>query len=388
MSNNTSAIASWLGYTAQEYRLVQRLLKADKGNILGFEILDDLQEHSQDGLVLEQDKLSITSRNIVSNQSQDLWKTLSNWVDLIKNGNVDASITQFLLYTNNEHSSDVLKLLCEASDIDKAKIAYSQILDIVTTPSTNIKGYVDNFVNFDERKFLLISNFQYLHGSGSLTQDLISTYLSINTSITEYSESILQEILGWTKDVLTVLAEKRSPTLLQASAFGKRLGEIESKYRQQTLLNFVCNRASSDADVQSEITVQPTYIKQLNIINVDSEDILDAVLAKLESKDAVSKWTVEGYIQEDSYSKYNNALKIKWNVQKKITYMQSKETNDQDRGRLLYYQCRQISSDIKLENKDVDDFFSHGSLQELSHTQDIGWHPNYKIVLKGGSDDT
>lgn len=388
MSNNTSAIASWLGYTAQEYRLVQRLLKADKGSTLGFEILDDLQEHSQDGLVLEQDKLSTTSRNIVSNQSQDLWKTLSNWVDLIKNGNVDAASTQFLLYTNNEHSSDILKLLCEASDIDKAKIAYSQIVDMVTTPSSNIKGYVENFVNFDERKLLLISNFQYLYGSGSIAQDLKSTYLSINTSITEYSESILQEILGWTKDVLTVLAEKRAPTLLQASAFGKRLGEIESKYRQQTLLNFVCKRASSDEDVQSEIATQSTYIKQLKIVNIDSEDILGAVLAKLESKDAVSEWTVEGYIQEDSYSKYNNDLKTKWNVQNKITFMQSKEANDEDKGFLLYYECRKNSSDIKLENKEVDIFFSHGSLQDLSDTQDIGWHPNYKIILKGGNGDT
>lgn len=388
MSNNTSAIASWLGYTAQEYRLVQRLLKADKGNVLGFEILDDLQEHSQGGLVLEQDKLSTTSRNIVSNQSQDLWKTLSNWVDLIRNGDIDASITQFLLYTNSEHSSDVLKLLCEVSDINKAKIAYSQILDIVKNSSTSIKGYVENFVNFDDRKFLLMSNFQYLHGNGSLQQDLKSTYLSINTSITEHSESILQEILGWTKDVLTNLAERRAPTLLKASAFGKRLGEIESKYRQQTLLEFVCNRASSDEDVQSQIVVQPNYIKQLNIINIDDEDILEAVLAKLESKDAVSKWTEEGHIQESSYSTYNNTLKTKWKEQKKLTYMEHKCRTNEELGFMLYYQCRLISSNVKLENKEVNSFFSHGSLQELSDIQQIGWHPNYKIILKGGNDDT
>ncbi|MDR6982362.1 hypothetical protein J2X32_000980 [Rheinheimera pacifica] len=324
MSKNTSAIASWLGYTAQEYRLVQRLLKADKGNMLGFEILDDLQEQSQDRLVLEQDKISTTSRNIVSNQSQDLWKTLSNWVDLIKNDSVDAASSEFLLYTNSEHSSEILKLLCEANDNKTAIIAYSKIVDLVINTSLNIKEYVENFTTLDERKYLLISNFQYLHGSGSVTEDLKSNYLGINTSITEYSESILQEILGWTKDALTVLAERRLPTFLQASSFGRRLGEIESKYRQQALLNFVCNRASSDPDVQSEITAQPIYIKQLNIINIDSTDILEAVIAKLESKDAISKWTIEGYVQESSYSKYSILLKNKWHLQKKITYMENK----------------------------------------------------------------
>ncbi|RXE86273.1 hypothetical protein [Pseudoalteromonas sp. A757] len=62
MTNNTSAVAPWLGYTAQEYKLVQRLLNAKKGNVLGFEILDDVQEQSDKRTVLEQDKISIARR--------------------------------------------------------------------------------------------------------------------------------------------------------------------------------------------------------------------------------------------------------------------------------------------------------------------------------------
>ncbi|WP_207627250.1 hypothetical protein [Photorhabdus tasmaniensis] len=88
-TTNTSAIASWLGYKSQEYRLVQRLLEADNNSYLGFEILDDVEEHSGDLLTLEQDKVSVTNRNIVANQSKDLWKTLSNWVDLIREGRID-----------------------------------------------------------------------------------------------------------------------------------------------------------------------------------------------------------------------------------------------------------------------------------------------------------
>ena len=319
MSNNTSAIASWLGYNAQEYRLVERLLKAKKSNVLGFEILDDVHEISDEKTILEQDKLSVTSRNIVANKSQDVWKTLSNWVDLIKSNRVDASKTEFLLYTNKEHSSDILSLLCKASNVDEAKEAYDKIVKLVDKPSDNIKKYVDNFFSFDDKKYILIAHFQYAHGSGSAPQDLKKTYLDINTSINESSENILQEILGWTKDNLTLLAEKRQPTLISAEAFGKRLGEIESKYRQQTLLDFICSRAGGDVDVQSEITEQPAYIKQLDLVNIDDLGIENAVIAKLETKDAVSKWTIEGHIQEVSYSKYNDALERKWGLQKNIT---------------------------------------------------------------------
>lgn len=387
MSNHTSAVAPWLGYTAQEYRLVQRLLTAKKSNVLGFEILDDLQEQSQDRTLLEQDKVSTTSRNIVSNQSKDLWKTLSNWVDLIRSEQIEVSDTDFLLYTNKEHTSGILQLLCNANNVEDAKSVYPDIVALVADSSDSIRSYVENFSNLDDRKYELISNFQYCHGSGSAPQDLKSSYQEINTSISEYSENILQEILGWTKDTLTILAENRQPTLVSASAFGRRLGEIESKYRQHTLLNFICNRASSDEDVQSEITERPTYVKQLNIVDIEYTDIEEAVIAKLEAKDAVAKWTVEGYIQESSYSKYSDSLKRKWNVQKNITYMQGEGSSDEKKGMLLYYQCLQNSASIKLENKDVGDFFSHGLLQELSDSQNIGWHPNYKAVLKDGDDD-
>lgn len=37
--------------------------------------------------------------------------------------------------------------------------------------------------------------------------------------------------------------------------------------------------------------------------------------------------------------------------------MEHKEKSDEDKGQLLYYQCRQSSSNVKLEHKDVDDFF-------------------------------
>ncbi|MGL1053355.1 hypothetical protein [Vibrio vulnificus] len=120
--NNTSAISSWLGYKTQEYRLVQRLIETKNGSCVGFEILDDLEEHNHTTSTLEQDKVSTTKRNIVSNQSKDLWKTISNWIDLIKNDVVDAEKTTFLLFTNKKCTSDVLELLLNAKTRDEAAI--------------------------------------------------------------------------------------------------------------------------------------------------------------------------------------------------------------------------------------------------------------------------
>lgn len=388
MTNNTSAIAPWLGYSAQEYRLVQRLLKAPKNNILGFEILDDVQEQNGEKTILEQDKISLTDRNIVSNQSKDLWKTLSNWCDLIKSGEINPSFTEFLLYTNNKHTSDALELLIGAKNVDEAEKASVKLRELVNSPSDNIKTYVDNFFSLEEQRYLLISNFQYIYGSGSVPQDLLKSYLEINTSVSEYSQDIIHEILGWTKDTLTLLAEQRLSTLVSAKSFGQRLGQIESKYRQQSLLEFICSRASEHNDVQSELTEDSTYIKQLKLIELDDIDIEDAVIAKLESKDAVAQWTIEGHIQEASYSKYNSALNRKWKLQKNITFRDKINHSDVNKGALLYFSCLDSAHNIKLENKAVDEFFAHGSYQNLADTKEVGWHPDYRTKLKGDSNDT
>jgi hypothetical protein len=381
MTNNTSAVAPWLGYTTQEYRLVQRLLDAKKANVLGFEILDDIQEHTGKKTTLEQDKISVTSRNIVSNQSKDLWKTLSNWCDLINSGSVDPTNTDFLLYTNKEHSSEVLRLLVESSDIEKAKSAFLQLKKIVDSPSESIKSYVENFFSFDERIYTLIVNFNYLYGSGSASVDLMNAYLERNTSIEDHAESIVHEILGWTKDTLTLLAEQKRPTLINAKSFGIRLGEVESKYRHLSLLDFLCERASDD-DVQSEISQQPTYLQQLQLVNADSDEIEEAVIAKLEAKDAVIQWTLEGRIQETSYEKYSNDLKRKWKLLKNMAFIEHIDKPEHIQGQFLYNQCLNNSTDIKLEKKPVEGFFSHGSFQNLANTKDVGWHPDYIEKLK------
>jgi glycyl-tRNA synthetase beta subunit len=152
--NKASAVASWLGYVTQEYRLVQRLLKADKKSILGFELLDDVEEKSDKGRIVEQDKVSVTTRNILANQSKALWNTLSNWINLIKEDKVDSSETTFVLFTNKEHTSEVLKLLVKASNKSEAQEAYNEIIKYVHSPSDNIKQYVDNFLVMDGNRLI------------------------------------------------------------------------------------------------------------------------------------------------------------------------------------------------------------------------------------------
>jgi hypothetical protein len=382
MSNNTGAIAPWLGYKTQEYRLVQRLLKAPKGHSLGFELLDDVHQSSEDSLILEQDKISISGRNPLSNQSKELWKTISNWIKVIDSDNLDISKTKFVIFTNRKFTSKVLELLINSSNTEEAKVAYNKVIEFVKKPSDGIKEYCLSFLDMDERKYQFIVNMEYEYGNSSPATELKKAYININTSLTDEAEYVIEALLGWTSNVLSEQATKKKVTIITANAFGRRRNEIESQCRQQTILHYMCERASDDDDVLGELNQSPTYIKQLGLVEVGDIEIQEAVLAKMESKDAVSEWTIEGSIQDSNYSQYSNTLKRKWNIKKNIVYTQNSSLSEVGKGCLLYYECLDAASSVKLGNKSVDDFFSTGTFQILSDSLDLGWHPDYLNLLK------
>lgn len=386
-TTKTSAIVPWLGYKSQEYRLVQRLLKADNSSYLGFELLDDVDEYNEHSTVLEQDKISVTRRNIVSNNSVDLWKTLSNWIDLIKENQVDPLNTKYLLYTNKQHSSEILELLINATDESSALSAFNKIKDLVKEPSETIKSYVNNFFDSAQISSTLIENFDYIYGSGSAPNDLKIAYIEKRLgAIEDNVDEILFEILGWTGDFLTIAAENRKPTIISAKSFGERLGSIESKYRQKTILNYICNRNGDSEDVMDDLNSEPTYIEQLKLIETDELDIEEAVIAKLEASDAVLQWTIDGHVQESSYKQYQNSLRKKWHIQKQRILLDSNVQPQPLVGARIYYECLDSVDSIELEHKRIDDFFSHGTLQTMADELTIGWHPDYKTILRGCDD--
>ncbi|WP_154180719.1 ABC-three component system protein [Vibrio furnissii] len=381
-NNSTSAVSSWLGYKIQEYRLTQRLLEANNSSCIGFEILDDLEEHTGSTSTFEQDKISTTGRNIVSNHSKDLWKTLSNWMDIIDSGEIDVDNTIFLLFTNKRCHSEVLQLLSTSQTTEEASKAFDEILKIVSHPSPSIANYINKFSKSKTDACRLISKFTYIYGSGSAPHDLRESYkLHRLGALEEHLDEIMYEILGWVSDVLTLAAEKRQPTIVRAKDFGARLGEIESKYRQKTILNYFCNRSSESEDVQNAIKDAPNYIKQLNLINVDDSELEEAAIANLETKDAVVEWTLNGDVQDYSYRYYQRELRRCWGIQKQKIHLDFDGRPETEVGQRLYIECLNNVTRYYLENKKVGDFFAHGTLHSMADKLTIGWHPEFDKKL-------
>ncbi len=84
-----TAAGQALGYSLQFTRLTAMLLDASEGSICSLEVFDDVAEQTTEGNIkLGQSKSALTT-NPVSDRAIPLWKTLYNWLEVVRLGLVD-----------------------------------------------------------------------------------------------------------------------------------------------------------------------------------------------------------------------------------------------------------------------------------------------------------
>ena len=103
---STQVPGQFYGYSLQISRVVAHLLRAQQGQSVSLEYLDDVATLDSTSLTLEQDKSGL-AHNPVADRSIDLWKSLHNWVLAIRNGALKQD-TKFILFVAQDHHGSVI----------------------------------------------------------------------------------------------------------------------------------------------------------------------------------------------------------------------------------------------------------------------------------------
>ena len=96
----SNAPGQLLGYTIQFPRALLHLLRSGPGGSVCVEVLGDVATIKPDGTVIDEEDKSSVANNPLTDRSTDLWKTFSNWIAAIRNGDLNVSKTQFVLFCN------------------------------------------------------------------------------------------------------------------------------------------------------------------------------------------------------------------------------------------------------------------------------------------------
>ncbi len=387
-----SAGASLAGFAFQLDRAIQWLAKANLGDQVGIESLDDVVMETAGGqLHLEQDKLSFR-RNPVTDLSENLWKTLGIWISLVKNGECDLANCQFYLVTNQPVTTGIAAMLKAPPSQRSQNELTGTVRKIAKKLGAKWQGYASLVLALPVRELTLFLDriavvdeapFAEQHGANIHLGECLSLHSSI-------IDPVVNGLRGWVLEVvLTHLSASciphpttpPQPAWIDVGTFRANLARLTTKYFDNRLIV----RAAKDIVVtneQTEKTKSETFVRQMELIDFDSdfpEEFIDAIADFLRSNDERTRLAVENGITGKVFESYENSLIDFWKITKRQAKRRGLESENAT-GQEVLDEC--LKHQPQLDGQSLSEgYLSRGTFHHLANVPVIGWHPRYGDLL-------
>lgn len=381
VSNNASG--QLLGYAIQFPRALYHLLKATVGCSVCIEVHGDVATVLPNGNVIaEEDKSSVVS-NPVTDKSTDLWKTLSNWVDGIKTGEFKASTTTFVLFRNKSGRAG----LAEAFDQCTTRAQADQVLVDAASRFTDIDdkhaiwSYYKN-VLLDNRDTLIdvVVKLQLETGDSSgyqaVEQELRGKYVPISQI-----EAVVKHLNGWLVKLVVTRISQKQPAIIKFDEFAHEWSVLFERARCLELLDFTTYSPPSSDEIDCHVRSRPTYLRQIEFVNGDNDDLIQAVTDFLKAKTNRDKWIENELIDERVAGDFETNLCNFWrNKKKEVSLVNRTTLTKEERGMLLLAACQGHSETIRSIKPPPSTIA--GTYHALANMPILGWHDDWGSEFK------
>ncbi len=395
MCDHTHAGGQMLGYMIQARHMLSELISVEDF-VVSAEMLDDVAVEQADGTVIaEQLKSVLSSGNPVTDRSPVFWKTFYNWFNYVKEGKLSITTTKFkMIVISNKHSpiGAIAKSFARASTQDEAQLALAKAKTVLwgvleenkdKIPAT-YSSYLDIlFAPTNERSVLeIITRFQLEVYSEDYEQKLKAKF-DRQLMPEEFSDNLFTYMLGWVYNRICKLIRNGETACISSKEYRKEINAQIRMYDQGRLIPPLSVDAT-DKEISEEVSNKDVYIRQLEFINMDLDDKLEAASDYLRTKSEESIRAERGLITSASVGEYENRLAKIW---KSKTFRIGIGSNitDEEKGRLLYGEMIENATEQEFG---FPSFYGSGKLHALANEPKeaprIGWHPKYKELIKGG----
>lgn len=390
-SNNVKAPATAggqaLGYGLQYTRLTAILLEAPEGAHCSMEVLDDVVEHGPvDSQRLVQSKSALAD-NPVADRATSLWKSLFNWLQLIRGGFVRTEDTIFELYVSRPVSGKIVSSFHAAETSAEASAALDEAKrELWGNPPdfqareairSDLALYVNSILEADTSEVIpLIQRMQLTCGSGSPQAD-IETILRTHPVPQAKIGKIADYICGWVKRRVDERLEKSLPAVISRD-------EFHTAYT-------ACCRAENCNIILRSLGRKPTeperterlpddFVRQLDVIDVSFEDKLEAISDFLRACWDRAHWAEVGDVDEYSFDELDASLKRTWKNHAQAVALEHRSSHDAQKGQMLLLKC--VQHEATVQGMTPPCHFVPGCFHRLADELEVGWHPKYKQLLQ------
>jgi hypothetical protein len=378
--SNTNADDKLIGFEYQFYYFVLILLKMGKHDKVGFEVKEDVHQESEDKLILYQLKHTIqtTSSGLPKNlttSDKDLWKTLSLWIDIIKEESDKESFIQNtkFVFVSNKSDSDTNDFLFNYKNF-KDTNDFQNLENFLNTyknsANDTIKKYLINICDFELKELFFKSISFELNLDNVIEQ--IKEELQYGKSIKESRvDNVFHKLIGVLKeDFFKKVKDKESFEFSSEDFYLKTIAFFKEA-RSDRLPFQDLDSYSKDIDTKDMI-----FAKQLLDIGFDDEKMYEADYNRLLIETNLKQLYQDGEITKDDIERFETNTIETWKEYFEEKYLEDTNKNDTEAKKLF---LNIMKLDLRLAGQKLEwKKASKGQFISISNIPKIGWKHNWE----------
>ncbi len=388
MNSIFSANEPSLGYLYQvRYGLLLIVSEQNPDAKLLIEQIDDISIETPTSMEVYQTKLHINSVANLTNASTDLWKTIRVWSEGIASGQLDPDNCIFNLITTAEASADTIpfKLKQGTSKTREVEELLKSLLEVATTSDnkTNKAAYTAFIALPKEKQEKLIKNISVIDSSIDLNEAKEGIKKRLFYSITsDRIEALYHRLEGWFVGEVILQLQNQRAEITGKDVQDKILDIADSLKVDNLPADFTVSIASDEGQLSPYRN--KLFVKQLDVVGVNSKLINHAISDYHRAFSQKSKWLRDGLINPNDEIQYDEKLIDDW--ERKFAILEDIASTDDETkktGGKMFYESHYVNSQpsIHIKERFKEQYMVRGSCQILSDKKKVGWHPDFKTKI-------
>lgn len=359
--------------------------------VLRLENLDDIEIETPLGKHLIQTKLKMKSKANLTVGSTDLWKTLRIWSEMIHSKKLDAESTIFAMVTTEKlpEKSD-LECLRKRDKSDQDVESVIKILDDFASKSDNVKNKAAYQAYFGlglEEKRKMVKNISLCDASVDIDQltTKVKNELSLS-AVSNQLDAFLENLEGWwlQQSIFQLLGKIDHISFRDLQT---KILDIVDSFKSDNLPNYFADPLEISDDEAAGLS-EKMYIRQLELIAIklDSNAVKRAISDFRRAYKQRSEWIRQELLNPHEQERFDKELYDHWKHLFDILKdecLEEEEDKLVELGKSFYIESfAKKSPAIRIRERFHQDYLTRGSFHMLSEAKTVGWHPNYKDLLK------
>lgn len=400
--NATDATASALGYYHQGlYGLVRLLRTSDDNTSVSVETLDDVCVHQASGETLIQLKLKTTAKPTpLSIKSDEWWKTIAIWATEIRRN--DSS--SFVLVTGsaigkNSHlhlltgDDDRGPLL---SDLEVEAKAVLAAIQLARKRKTTRIPYADRergctaFLGLSpQQRARMLSQTHVAPGSFGVVDIEATVSAELQTVHSDVRTLIARRLIEWWNyEVVLSLADKRR----------RQIGKVELQKAIVRLIRELDDESLPDDLGKAQppganVPLPDVASRQVSLVNGTPTHHRRAARDWWRARNQRQRWIDDDLSSAGELDQYDKVLVEEWDDRHGALRDTCESQSDEERAtaglQILDWSYELAPQQVpRIRPNWNGAYFVRGSYQILADDLSVGWHPEFKSLIKAGSHDS